>query len=180
MLRTYTDSLHKYGNQYRLNKAVTDGNIVKIEAGIYSDSENVQEIAVIAAKFPNAILTGDYAFYYHGLTDVVPEKYTLATREKSYKLQDSRIHQTYVRDDLFEFGAETFIVDGCSVRIYDKERMLIELLRQKHALPYDYYKEILLNYRGIIGQLQLWRIQEYANIFPKSKMIRKALDEEVL
>ena len=44
----------------------------------------------------------------------------------------------------------------------------------------DLYKEIIMNYREIIGSLEIWRIQEYAAIFPKSKMISKALDEEVM
>ena len=58
--------------------------------------------------------------------------------------------------------------------------MLIELLRAKNTMPYDLYKEILVHYREIIGNLEIWRIQEYAAVFPKSKMISKALDEEVM
>ena len=58
--------------------------------------------------------------------------------------------------------------------------MLIELLRNKNIVPYDLYKEIVMNYREIISDLEIWRIQKYASIFPKSKMISKALDEEVL
>ncbi len=58
--------------------------------------------------------------------------------------------------------------------------MLIELLRNKNTMPYDLYKEILINYREIIADLEIWRIQEYAALFPKSKMISKALDEEVM
>jgi len=57
--------------------------------------------------------------------------------------------------------------------------MLIELLRFKNKLPYDYYKEILRNYREIIYDLDIEQIQEYAAEFPKSKMISEALDREV-
>jgi hypothetical protein len=46
-------------------------------------------------------------------------------------------------------------------------------------MSYDLYKEIIGNYRKIIEDLQIWRIQEYADVFPKSKMIWKALREEV-
>ena len=44
----------------------------------------------------------------------------------------------------------------------------------------DLYKEIISNYRRIIDSLEIWRIQEYLDIFPKSKMIKKAFDEEIL
>ena len=58
--------------------------------------------------------------------------------------------------------------------------MLIELLRFKNILPYDYYKEILNNYREIIYELNISRIEKYAKQFPKSKMILEALRKEVL
>lgn len=89
-------------------------------------------------------------------------------------------YQVFVREDVFPLGIIEEEIDGDGVRIYDRERMLIELLRNKNKMPYDLYKEILLNYRSIIDELEVWRIQEYASIFPKSKMISKALDEEVL
>ena len=68
---------------------------------------------------------------------------------------------------------------GVKFRIYDKERMLIELLRFKNKLPFDYYKEILRNYRNHIYDLDIERIQEYASIFPRHKMISETLDSEV-
>ena len=64
-------------------------------------------------------------------------------------------------------------------KIYDRERMLIELLRYKNKLPYDYYKEIIISYRNLIYTLDIERIQEYASIFPKNKKIRELLDAEV-
>ena len=64
-------------------------------------------------------------------------------------------------------------------KIYDKERMLIELLSRKNSLPRDYYKEILGNYRAQIHELDIERIQDYAESFPKHKMISEALSVEV-
>ncbi len=57
---------------------------------------------------------------------------------------------------------------------------MIELLRNKNSWPHDLYKEVLMHYREQIQDLEIWRIQEYAAVFPKSKMIAKALDEEVM
>ncbi len=58
--------------------------------------------------------------------------------------------------------------------------MLIELLRYKSKLPYDYYKEILLNYRKIMPQLNIQAIQDYAYDAPKSGRIMEMLRTEVL
>lgn len=180
MIKSYSEYVSEYGSQYKFEKAVAAGELHKIEEGIYSDCENVPEIVTITTKYPKAIISGEYAFYFYGFTDVIPDKYSLATRSKASRINDSRVFQIYVRDDIFELGVQNAIVDGYKIRIYDKERMLIELLRNRNTMPYDLYKEILLKYRTIIDSLQIWRIQEYAEVFPKSKMIKKALDEEVM
>lgn len=156
------------------------GFVYKIEEGIYSDNEFESEAVVILKKYPKAVLTGEYAFYIHGLTDVIPDRYSLATEQKAAAIADKRVKQIYMRNDLLHLGEVEQIVDGAALRIYDKERMLIELLRNKNKMPHDLYKEIIYNYRKIITELEIWRIQEYAEIFPKSKMIKKALDEEVM
>lgn len=179
MILTYTECIDKYGNDYQLQKAVAEENIYRIESGLYSTKRSLAEVEIIVKKYPNAILTGEYAFYCHDLTDVIPEKYYIATKAKAARLLDPRIVQIYVRDDLLMLGVTEKDINGITVKIYDKERMLIELLRKKNSMPYDLYKEIIGNYRKIIEELQIWRIQEYADIFPKSKMIKKALEEEV-
>ena len=179
MILTYKECIEKFGNDYRLAMAVKEEGIYRVERGVYSTERYSSELAIIVKKYPRAILTGEYAFYYHNLTDVIPEKYPVATKAKAAKLTDSRIEQIYTRDDLLCKGMIEVEIHGVKAKIYDKERMLIELLRNKNTMPYDLYKEILGNYRKIIDTLQIWRIQEYAEIFPKSKMIRKALEEEV-
>lgn len=179
MLLTYKECLEKFGNDYQLARAVAEEVIYRVEPGVYSTDKHLSELEIIVKKYPNVILTGEYAFYYHDLTDVIPEKYHVATKAKATKLQDARIEQIYVRDDLLQLGVVEQEIGGTIAKIYDKERMLIELLRNKNSMPYDLYKEIIGNYRKIIGKLQIWRIQEYAEVFPKTKMIKKALEEEV-
>lgn len=104
MILNYIECMNKYGNDYQLEKALTEEQIFRIEPGLYSTEKYYSELEIIIKKYPNAILTGEYAFYYHGLTDVIPEKYDIATKAKAAKLLDSRIVQTYVRDDLLMLG----------------------------------------------------------------------------
>lgn len=179
MIIRYNDCIDKFGSNYQLEKALKAREIYKLDSGLYSNIENVPELAIIAMKYPNAIITGDNAFYIHSLTDMIPSKYSLATKSSAAKINNSKVMQIYVRDDIIELGVEEKNIDGYNIRVYDKERMLIELLRNKNKMPYDLYKEILLKYRTLINSLQIWRIQEYIEIFPKSKMIKKALDIEV-
>ena len=56
---------------------------------------------------------------------------------------------------------------------------LLSAIPFRNLLPFDYYKEIIKNYREIAEDLDIPRIEEYAGIFPKSKLIRKTLKNEV-
>ena len=180
MILSYKEAAQECGSDYYLLKAVSEGSMFKIEEGVYSTERFEPEIGIVMKKHPKAVIAGEYAFYVHGLTNVIPDKYDLATSSKAAPITDPRVRQSYVNDKVFSLGIIEKEIDGINVRIYDKERMLIELLRKKNSMPYDLYKEIILNYREIISHLEIWRIQEYASIFPKSKMISKALDEEVM
>lgn len=179
MIYTYADCLEKWHSDYQLKKQITAGNLFQIEKGIYSDTPQVSGLSVIAAKYPKAIFTMNSAFYYYGLTDVIPNQYHIATGKHSIQLCDKRIRQYYIPSDLLIKGVTVIKHRNTEIKIYDRERMLIELLRYKNKLPYDYYKEILGNYRNLIYELDTERIQEYAAIFPRHKMISEALDREV-
>ncbi len=63
----------------------------------------------------------EYAFYIHGLTDVIPEKYSLATSSKAARITDKRVFQLYVRQDLLALGVQEIEKNGVIIRIYDKE-----------------------------------------------------------
>lgn len=179
MVYTYKSCIEKWSSDYQINRALQNGALYRIEKGIYADTPKVSTLAIIAAKYPQAIITMDTAFYYHGLTDVIPDEYWIATDKSARALRDPRVRQMYVHSDILNLGVSTMKKRDAIFKIYDKERMLIELLRFKNKLPYDYYKEILGNYRNIIQDLDIERIQEYAATFPRSKMISDALDLEV-
>ena len=46
-------------------------------------------------------------------------------------------------------------------------------------MPFDYYKEILNNYRRIVYDLNIQDIQDYADELPKNRMIMETLRLEV-
>ena len=179
MLLTYEAAAARYHSDYQLKKALASGELHKVERGIYSDTEKTSELDRLLFRYPKAVLTMYSAFFCHGLTDVVPEAYCLAVPSNYQRIAEPIVRQYYVPKDVYSYGIVTMNYLGTGIRIYDKERMLVELLRYKNKLPYDYYKEILWNYRNMIYELDIQRIQEYAENFPKSKQISYLLDMEV-
>lgn len=176
---SYPDCLKKWQSDYQIKKRIHNGELYQIEKGVYSDTPTVSTLAIIAFKYPKGIITMDSAFYYYGLTDVIPDVIHLATDKHSIYINDKRVHQYYVLSNILNVGVTTLERRDATVRIYDKERMLIELLRFKNKFPFDYYKEIIGNYRNLIYDLDIERIQDYAESFPRSKMINDALEMEV-
>lgn len=179
MLYSYQESISQYKSDYQIQKAIENGLFFKLEKGIYSDSKNESYLGIISKKYPEAILTMDSAFYFYGFTDTIPDYYCLATDRNASKIKDTRVKQFFISKELLGLGKVNEIENGNTIQIYNKERMLIELVRNKSKLPYDYYKEIIMCYRKIANNLDIQEIQELAFAFPKSNRIVKKLQDEV-
>lgn len=180
MIYTYNECIDRYKNDYQIKKALDSGELRKVEAGIYSDEDFELETAVISKKYPKAVFTMDSAFYYLGLTDTVPDKYHLVTDKDSSKIRDGRVMQSFENNSILELGVTEREVDGVKLRMYSYERMLLELLRNKNKMPFDRYKEIIQNYRKRVDKMDITLLLDMAEEMPKSDMIIKALELEVL
>ena len=104
MLYSYNDCISSFGNDYQIKKSVSNGKLFKICNGIYSDKEYVSELEIVCFKYPMAVFTMDSAFYYHSLTDVIPEAYHLATDKNATKIKTAGIKQYFYPRDKFEVG----------------------------------------------------------------------------
>ena len=172
--------MERYGSYYAISKEMVAGRLIKIERGIYSDNkEYVPGEGIVQKKYPHAVFTMESAFLYHRLTDVVPDKYSLATPVRTTAIADRRIKQYFVPEGTLDIGRTEMDVAGVKVAVYDLERMLIELMRYRRKLPYDYYKEVLGNYRSNLDRLYPAKLDDYLAAFPKRDAISRFLDLEV-
>lgn len=179
MLYSYKELLNKYKSNYQIEKAARKQEVFKIEKGIYSDKKNVHYLEIITKKYPHAIITGGSAYYYHGLTDVIPDKVYLGTKRNAVRINDDRVKQIFISDNLFELGKEKLNFEGVTINIYNKEKLLIELIKNKKNISFDYYKEIILNYRAISEELQNWKIEQYLENYALEERIFGIIQREV-
>ena len=178
-MKTRSECLKEYGSDYYINQMVEEGKLFKIEKGVYSEKEDVPELAVLSFKYPKTVITMDTAFYLYGLTDEIPDLCTMATKREAAPIPDTRIKQFFMPKELMDMGATTINYNGYDLAIFDRERMLIELVRYKSKLPFNYYKEILGNYRRLLPQLNPEKIRDYAEKMPKKDKIIQILRTEV-
>ncbi len=172
--------LARFGSDYYIEQRIAAGRLFRLENGVFAEQKHVPENAIISHRYPRGVITLLSAFYHYGLTDVIPDVCDLATSRNAAKIRDARVRQYFVPDEILDRGAVMDQEHDYPVRIYSRERLLIELLRYKNKLPFDLYKEVLLNYRKILLQLNMQDIQDYAMSVPKRKMIMEALQMEVL
>lgn len=180
MLFSYKEVKERYGNLYQINKALQLGTLYKVADGIYSDTAHISELEIVMFRYSKAVFSLNSAFYYHGLTDVIPEKYHLASLRDTRKFSDPKIKQIFYPADKYDIGITVIEYQGVPIRIFDKERMLIELIRNAKKLPFDYYKEIIENYRRAVYDLDIQKLQEYIAVFPKGDAIMQSIELEVL
>lgn len=134
---------------------------------------------VLSKKYPKAIITGESAYYYHNLTDVIPDRLYLATNRTAVRINNNKIKQISVSDNLFELGKETLLYEGANINIYDKERLLIDLARNKNQIGYDLYKEIISNYRKQVHLLYTQKLEEYIQYFVNGDKIFEIIQDDV-
>ena len=179
MIYTYSELEEIYKTDYKIKKAISAGKIFKIEKGIYSDMQFVSPMEIITKKYPDAIFTMDSAFYFHGLTDVIPAKMHLATKRDSIRINRDKIIQIFVIEKLHEIGKTHIVFEGVSIAIYNMERMLIELIRNRRRMAFDYYKEIIGSYRRRQNELDTEKIEDYIGKFDIENYIFNIVQNEV-
>lgn len=76
-----------------MRRKVDSGDLFRVAKAVYSENAYVSEIAVLSYRYPNVVVTMRNAFYMHGLTDVIPDAYDLATDRDAAKIKDRQVHQ---------------------------------------------------------------------------------------
>lgn len=179
MLYNHREIKNKYKSTYQIRKALENKEIYKIEKGLYSDISSVHYLAVIMKKYPYGIFTSYSAYYYHNLTDVTPNKIYLATNRNNRMISSDKIKQIRLKDELYNLGKSEIEYEGIKINIFDKERILIDLAKNKNKIAYDLYKEIISNYRKIVDSLDTQKIEEYLQYFVNGDKIFEIIQDEV-
>lgn len=177
---TYESALERAGSRSALEAKVKNRELFKIDRGVYASSEHPDPLVVAHALYPDAIITMDSALSSYGLTDVPPDKVHLATARDATRISRKGYRQYFTERELLNPGeVETDMGHG-NVRIYNRERLLVEVMRRQAALPLDYYREIIDSYRRISEELDIRLVEDYMSLFKRQDAMFDILQREVL
>ena len=180
MLIPYSECVKRYGNHHKVARMVVAGELFMIEPGIYSDTKSKpRDLELILARYPAAVVTLLSAYYYYDLTYHIPDKYHLAMERGGTRIKDPNVIQHDVPVGTLGIGVDQREINGTSMRIFDRERLLIETIRMRTKLPYDLYREVIGNFRQIITDMYPAKMYDYLESFPKKNAIDRIIRSEV-
>lgn len=158
---------------------LSNKTIFRLKRGIYSDHEFNSFLQVVPYLYPQGIFCSYSAFYYWGMTDVIPQQYHLAIKRNGTRIKNKNVLVKYYNSDTFLLGATVTKYANQKIRIYDKERLLVNLIIERNSIESDYYREIIRYYREHKEEIDQFLIEEYVSHMRNPKYILETIYKEV-
>lgn len=137
-----------------LKKYVAAGKLEQVRKGIYVLSDGLaDEFALLQAQSPKAIYSYGTALYLWGLSDRTPHildiTFPRGTNASRLRRDNQNLRCHYVDANIYEMGiTEIRSPQGATVRLYDKERCICDLIRNKDQIDLQIYSQAIKDYFG--------------------------------
>lgn len=166
MMRTYQLTKEKiyYADITFLLRA---GAIEKVRTGYYQwiDRSNLSEASTIVRLFPDGILCMDTALRHYGYSDRTPGEWHIAVSKYSnrtrFQIDYPFVKPYFIIPGLLELGLCEQVIDGNTVRMYDKERVICDCLRYRNKMDRELFNKAIQGYINDAGK-SIPRLMEYA------------------
>lgn len=155
----------KYGNVMRtreltankiyyrtIQTMLADDAIHKLRQGYYyfADNSDASEAGIIKRLFPDAILCMESALFYHGYSERTPSEWNLAV-DKNISRYQIKLDYPFVKTYLLEphiltVGVTETVIDGQTMRLYDKERTICDCLRYMGKMDKEIFNKAVQRY----------------------------------
>ncbi|MCL2774711.1 MAG: hypothetical protein FWD71_15390 [Oscillospiraceae bacterium] len=112
------------------------GKIIRLKRGYYqlADIDEPNETAIIHKLFPEAILCMDTALFCYNYSDRTPLEWCLAVdrniSKSRFKLSYPYVKAYYTDVKYLNIGVVNEKINGIDMKIYDRERVICDCLRQ--------------------------------------------------
>ena len=176
-----TCELKREGVSYQiLQELMAEGLVEKIKYGYYQwqYEKAFSEVSVISALFPDAIVCDMSAAMYYGYTDRVPGIWHIAVDNRSarnkFKIDFPQIKPHFISADRLGIGVSEGKIDGITVKIYDRERVICDCLRRINTMDGEMLNTIIQRYVGDKDKDSA-RLMEYAARLGVEKKARRMI-----
>lgn len=159
---------------------VEEGLLIKESKGIYSLAcEYPDEYALLQRRSEKMIFSHGTALYLWGMSDRVPHTVDVTVPQgynvSRIKKDNDKVRFHYVQEERWDIGiAETQTSLGNTVRLYDKERCICDLIRQKAAQDRQLYVQAIREY--FKGAYNARKLIQYGKVFGIEDKVRDYIE----
>ena len=131
---------------------IDEGILVKEARGIYYYADEFpDDLQIIQANNPRVVYSYGTALYLWDMSDRTPHVWDVSVPQgfnaTRLKKDNKNIRLHYINADKWRVGiTETLTPDGNKVRLYDKERCIIDLIKKKDKIDKQLYLQALHEY----------------------------------
>ena len=155
---------------------VKEAGLTRLAHGIYCSEEAWPDrLYLLQLRNRKIIFSHETALYLHGLSDR-ESFYPIVTVKRGYNashLKAENVRVYTVIADWFEIGLDTVETPaGNHVRVYDKERCICDILREKKRMDIQVFQTAMNTYFKSQDK-DIHKLMQYASVFGIEKKMRQ-------
>lgn len=136
----------------QLKRYVDSGQLERVGQGVYIPADShADEYALLQMRSGKALFSYGTALFLWGMSERTPHVIDLTvpqgTNVSKLKRDNPDIRFHYVMPDVYDLGiTETRSPQGGAVRLYDRERCICDLIRDKEQIEMQLYSQAIKEY----------------------------------
>lgn len=163
-----------------IRKYLKTGKLEKIRKGLYILSDDfADEYALLQARSQKAVFSYGTALFLWDLSDRTPHVYDVTfprgTNSNSLKKDIPNLRCHYVQQEIYGLGiTEIKSPQGALVKVYDRERCICDLIRDKNQIDMQLYSQAIKGY--FKSKPNIRKLLKYGKIFNIEDKIRTYME----
>lgn len=176
---TTKDVTQKNQSKSEFYNYLKQNNFEQISRGIYASKDAwVDQLLIAHIRCPKAVISHDVALHYYGLVDREPAVTTLTIYSgyNTSRLKAAGYKVFFVKKEYLELGKmEVIDLDGNAIPMYDLERTMCDLVRNRNSFELQDFNTALKTYARKKGK-NLTKLFEYAQKLRVEKLMRSYME----
>ena len=159
-----------------LKQLVDNGELVKVSRGLYvTPDKDVNEFYIMGEQYKTGIFSHNTALYFYNLTDRTPFVLDM-TFPNNIRPNNEMLYPHYINKERLDLGLTTMkLEDGTSIRIYNMERTICDIIRDRNKIDLQIFNTALKEYMKRSDK-NLNLLYEYAKEFKILKLVKMYLE----
>lgn len=160
-----------------ISELVRSNVISRVKRGVYEWTElsRKSDVELISRLLPDAILCMETMLYHYGYTDRTPDVWHVAVdkrlNRRRLKIAYPPLKVHFVDRSCLEIGLIESVIDGTTMRVYDRERTICDVIRHASKMEAEvtakaiqaYVRDSRRNINPLMAYSTRFRIQRKVN-----------------